>query len=295
MSETAQLFVIGANGQFGSAVVLAAQAHDLRPVRLAHEECEVTDPASVGRALRTAGPADTVVNTAAFHKTDECEDAPQRALTVNALGAYHVASAARARGARVVYVSSDYVFEGTKRQPYVESDSPNPVNVYGVSKAAGEMFVRLANPQHYIVRLSSVFGLAGSSGKGGNFVETMIAKARAGTQPVVVEDIIMAPTSAADAAALLLQLIARAAPPGIYHLANAGSCSWFEFAREILSQAGLNVPVAATNSEEQRSRARRPRYSVLASERLRDVGLAARSWQDGLRDYLRAKAYVAST
>ncbi|MDQ6780421.1 MAG: sugar nucleotide-binding protein, partial [Candidatus Eremiobacteraeota bacterium] len=114
MSEKPKLFVIGANGQFGSAIMFAAQAQAFNSVGLSHAECEVTDPVAVERALETAGPADTVINTAAFHKTDACEDAPQRALAVNALGASYVASVARARGARVVYVSSDYVFDGAK-------------------------------------------------------------------------------------------------------------------------------------------------------------------------------------
>jgi len=288
-----KIFVIGANGQFGSALMKAAHDSDCVAVAISHAECEVSDASSVDRALGQLGQHDAVINTAAFHKTDECEDAPQRAIAVNALGAHHVAAAATRRGASAVYVSSDYVFDGAKQQPYVESDPPKPLNIYGVSKAAGEMFVRLANPSHYIVRLSSVFGVAGSRGKGGNFVETIIAKAKAGTAPLVVDDIVMAPTSAADAAKLTIELIARGAPSGIYHLANAGECSWYEFAREILALAGLPVGAQATRSEAMPTRARRPRYSVLASERLGAVGLKARSWQEGLRDYLKEKGYLA--
>jgi dTDP-4-dehydrorhamnose reductase len=290
-----RIAVIGSNGQIGSEVVRAAQAAGIATIELRHADCEVTDSASIEQALSTLRAGDAVVNTAAFHRTDECEEAADRALSVNALGAYRVGAAARARGASCIYLSSDFVFDGSQTVPYVESDTPRPINVYGASKATGEMLLRAADPDHYVVRVSAVFGPAGSSGKGGNFVESMVARARAGTAPEVVDDIVMAPTSAADASALLVQLLQKRAPFGIYHLANAGQCSWCEFSDAIFELIGAQVRARPVKASSLNGKARRPLYSVLASERLAGLGLYARDWRDGLRAYLHDKGYLDRT
>jgi dTDP-4-dehydrorhamnose reductase len=288
--------VIGAGGQVGTEVVRAARAAGFDVLPLSHEECAVEDRAALDRALTALAPGDIVVNTAAYHRTDDCEDRPQEALAINAVGARNAALSAHTRGAAIVYYSSDYVFDGAQcARPYAESDAASPINAYGVSKLAGEMFVRLVNPQAFVLRIASVFGVAGSRGKGGNFVETMLAKARRGEKIEVVDDIVMTPTFAADAADLTVALLARRAPPGTYHLTNAGACSWHEFATAIISGAGLDVPVAAVASASMPTRARRPAYSALASERLSSLGLSARPWRDALTDYLRARGHVQKT
>jgi dTDP-4-dehydrorhamnose reductase len=289
-----QIAIIGSNGQIGSEVVRAATAAGYDTIELRHSDCDVTDGSSVARALAPLRSGDVVVNTAAFHKTDECEDAGDRALSVNALGGYRVAAEARKRGATAVYLSSDFVFDGAKRTPYVESDEPNPINLYGASKLAGEALLRTANPNHYLIRVSAVFGPAGSSGKGGNFVESMVAKARAGQAPEVVDDIVMAPTSAADASGLLVQLLQRQAPFGIYHLANAGACSWLEFTDAIFELIRAKIRARPIKAASLNGKARRPLYSVLASEHLTALGLVTRDWREALRDYLQGKGYVMS-
>lgn len=283
--------VIGAKGQVGSEVVLAAQASGMEVLSLDHDSIEVTNQASVERALSDIGSEDIMVNTAAFHQTDRCEDEPDRALSINAVGAYRVALEAQRRGAAVMYVSSDFVFDGGKREPYVESDAPHPINVYGMTKLAGEFLVASANARAYIIRLSAIFGPAGSSGKGGNFVESMVAKARAGDAPKVVDDIVMAPTSARDAAALMVRLLQAQAPYGIYHLANAGQCSWFEFADTIFTLCGARTRPERVPAATMAGKAPRPPYSVLASEKLKSLGLAVRPWREALEEYLRAKGY----
>jgi dTDP-4-dehydrorhamnose reductase len=274
--------------------VRAAKAAGHDTIELRHSDCDVTDSSSVARALAPLRSGDVVVNTAAFHKTDECEDAGDRALSVNALGAYRVAAEARKHGATAVYLSSDFVFDGAKRTPYLESDKPNPINLYGASKVAGEALLRTANPNHYLVRVSAVFGPAGSSGKGGNFVESMVAKARNSEMPDVVDDIIMAPTSAADASGLLVQLLQRNAPFGIYHLANAGACSWLEFTDAIFELIGAKIRARPIKAASLNGKARRPLYSVLASDRLTPLGLETRDWRVALRDYLQGKGYLAN-
>lgn len=270
----------------GSEIVAAARRAGCDILALTHADCEVTDRSSVETSLRPLGPGDAVVNTAAFHRTDDCEDNPDTAMAVNGVGAQNVAIVARQRGAMVAFLSSDYVFNGNKRVPYVESDVPSPINAYGVSKLAGEMLVAEANAQHYVTRISSVFGIAGSSGKGGNFVESMLAKARRGESIQVVDDLVMAPTFASDAAELLVRLLRMQAPFGTYHLANMGSCSWYEFASAIFDVAGVNAHLTATSTSAYAGKAARPPYSVLASEKLAGLDLRARPWREALADYL---------
>jgi dTDP-4-dehydrorhamnose reductase len=289
-----KLALIGPRGQVGSDVAKAASAAGLEVVPLSHADCDVTDRASLERAFAQLGAGDIVVNTAAFHRTDECEDRPDRAFGVNGIGAHNVAAVANERGAAVAFYSSDYVFGNVpSSRPYVESDDVAPVNVYGASKVAGETLVRLANANAYILRIASVFGTAGSSGKGGNFVETMLAKARRGERIEVVDDVVMSPTFAADAADLTVALITRRAPAGIYHLANSGECSWREFADGIFTAAGLATRALPIASVPGASRVRRPSYSALASEKLSRFELASRPWREALREYLVQKGHIA--
>jgi len=286
-----KIAVIGAPGQVGSEVVAAARAVGLETVALAHADCDVTDRASLDAVFRDLRDGDFAINTAAFHRTDACEDDPERAMAVNALGAYNSAAAAHERGAGIVFVSTDFVFDGSKDTAYVESDAPRPINAYGVSKFAGEMLAAHANPSHYVVRMSSVFGAAGASGKGGNFVETIVSKARSGAPIDVVDDIVMAPTYAADAAGLLVELLSSRAPFGLYHLANGGECSWREFADAILADSGSAARSRPISSKDLSTRAKRPRHSTLASEKLAPLGLKARPWREALDAYLIEKGY----
>ena len=288
-----KIAVIGANGQVGSEIVGAAKDARMTVLALTRADCDVTDPKSLARAFASLSQGDVVVNTAAFHRTDECEHHPDLAVRVNASGAFACANAARERGAAIAYISTDFVFDGVKSTPYVESDAPRPLGVYGATKAAGEALVAATNPLHYVARLSSVFGVAGSSGKGGNFVETMLRLAREGKRPRVVSDIVMSPTSARDAARLLVELIELRAAPGTYHLANEGGCSWLEFADAIFEESGSSLRATPVKSAEHVARSPRPAYSVLASEKLAALGLAARPWRAGLHDYLLAKGHIA--
>lgn len=264
---------------------------DWAPVGLGHAEIEVTDGPGVLARLSTVAP-DVVVNCAAFHRVDECEIRPEEAFRVNALGARNVGLACARLGALAVYISTDYVFDGEAGRPYLEADAPAPINVYGTSKVAGEHLVAASAPRHLIVRVASLFGVAGASGKGGNFVETMIRKTRAGEAIRVVDDVVMSPTSTADAAALVRALIAGG-HTGVVHAANAGACSWFEFARAIFDLLGWEVDLQPQRSADLPSAARRPRNSALASSRLPVLGLHRLPWRDALRRYLIAKGHVA--
>jgi dTDP-4-dehydrorhamnose reductase len=277
--------VTGAAGQLGRALV------GLLGPRTAwaggRDELDVTDPAAIARVLDRVHP-DVLINAAAFNDVDGAEAAPGPAMAVNAVAAGHLARACRERGAVLVHVSSDYVFDGAKREPYREDDCPRPLNVYGVSKLAGCLLVAAAGGPHLIVRTSGVFGPGGNRVKGGSFVERILARARGGQALRVVADQVFAPTYAPDLAAAIVSLLDRGAR-GLVHVTNCGSCSWHELATAALEMAGVRASVEAIGSSELGAAARRPAYSVLANERARAAGLAPlRPWRDALAEFLRA-------
>lgn len=281
--------VLGACSQLGHDLLRALS--DAEVYALGHRECDVTDPAAVRAAVEATRPH-LVVNLAAAHRVDELEGAPTAAFHVNAYGAWLVARWAAAVRAAVLWVSTDYVFSGTARRPYREDDPPSPVNAYGASKAAGERLVALANPRHYIVRSSGLYGVAGASGKGGNFVETMLRLAREGRPLRVVNDQVLSPTSTADLAAALVRLVSTEAY-GVYHLTNAGAISWHDFAALIFRRAGIEAQLTPVSSAEYGAPAPRPAYSVLANDRLRSLGLPAlRPITEALDGYLHQKGYL---
>jgi dTDP-4-dehydrorhamnose reductase len=283
--------IIGSTGQLGTDLVRALrEKHEV--TGLTHQDVEVTDYNSC-LLLKKHNP-DVIINTAAFHKTDECEDEPLRAFSVNAVGARNVAAVSKEIGAVAMLISTDYVFDGYKKEPYTEDDVPNPVNTYGVSKVAGELFTK-QNPKHYIVRVSSLFGVAGASGKGGNFVETMITKARKNEALSVVNDMWMTPTYTKDAARIIQEIIEKRLPFGIYHASNQGCCTWFQFAEEILRLAGLNPTLKPIETSQQQTKARRPSFSALRSTKLPEHGIQVREWKEALADYLVEKGHLSKT
>jgi dTDP-4-dehydrorhamnose reductase len=285
--------VIGSTGQLGTDVVQVlteAGAYQVYP--LSHREIECTDLVSVRQALTAVGPG-VVINCAAFVRVDECETRPEEAFRVNAIGALVVARACAGLDALCVYISTDYVFDGEKGEPYTEHDPPCPINVYGTSKLAGEYLVQQACPRWLIVRVASLFGKAGARGKGGNFVETVLRKAWAGEPLKVVDDIRMSPTYTVDAARALEWLIRQGAT-GLFHLANAGACSWYEFAHKALDLANPNARLERLSTAAYPSQARRPKNSSLRSSRIRSPENRVRSWDEALGDYLRAKGHLPS-
>lgn len=290
LSPTA-IAVIGASGQLGQDLVAALEAEGrYRVSGFGREALDVTDAAAVEREIGRGGYR-AVINCAALTNVDECEEDGERALAVNATGAYLVARACRRFGAKNVLIGTDFVFGGDQIRPYVESDAPAPINIYGASKLSGELLARIAAPDSLLVRISSVFGKAGSRGKGGNFVETIIARARAGQPLKVIDDIVMSPTYTVDVADALPALL-QANASGIVHLANSGSCSWFDFATLILELSGLPATVERVPSAAFPRPAARPANSALASESLTHlVGRPVRPWEDALKAYLDEKGH----
>ncbi|MFA5364153.1 MAG: dTDP-4-dehydrorhamnose reductase [Candidatus Bathyarchaeia archaeon] len=283
-----RIVVIGSTGQLGTDLVKTlVAAHEV--VCLTHKEIEVSDYNSC-LVLKEHKP-DVVVNTAAFHKTDQCEDEPLKTFSVNSLGARNVAQVTKELGAIDVYISSDYVFDGTSKVPYTELDVPLPINTYGISKLAAEFYTKL-NPKHYILRIASVFGVAGASGKGGNFVETMITKAKKGEPISVVDDMYMSPTYTMDAASVLGGVLASKLPFGVIHATNSGYCSWYQFAQTIFQLTGLTPDLKPTKTDPNYGKAKRPMFSALTSVKLPKYGLESRNWKEALRAYLTEKGHI---
>lgn len=260
--------------------------------RLGHEvhgagraELDVTDVGAAQRVLRQLRPA-AVVHCAAYTDVDGAESDPARAAAVNAHGAGNVAAAAAEVGARIVHVSTDYVFDGSKREPWVESDPVSPLGVYGETKLAGEQLVAAANPAHVIARTAWLFGTGGR-----NFVDTMLALGAERDEVCVVTDQIGCPTWTGHLASALIELAERPQETGIHHLAGAGRCSWNELALEIFRRAGLDCRVLPATSDQFARPARRPAYSVLGSERPEPVVLPP--WQQGLAEYLATRVAVS--
>lgn len=274
--------VTGASGQLGRALVarLGTSAHALTRAQL-----DVTDATAVSAAFDSIRP-DVVINATAYNMVDGAESEPEAAFAVNAAAVLSLALAARRVGARLVHVSSDYVFDGAQSRPYVEDDVPRPINTYGRSKRAGEMMVEAVGGPALLVRTSGVFGPGGSRAKGGSFVDRILERARTGATLRVVDDHHFAPTFAPDLAAALVALVDEKAT-GTVHVTNEGACSWYELARAALDLADLHATVDRISSAELAAPARRPLYSVLSNARFADLtGASLRSWREALAEML---------
>jgi dTDP-4-dehydrorhamnose reductase len=276
-----KLLVTGAGGMLGRAVVEAAQrrGHDVRAATRA--DLDITDAEALRRALAAAHPR-AVVNCAAYTDVDGAEADRFAAFAVNGKGAGNVAAAAAGIGAAIVHVSTDYVFDGTKREPWLESDAVAPLGAYGASKLAGERAVAAANPAHAIVRTAWLFGAGGR-----NFVDTMLALGAEREEVSVVTDQIGCPTWTGHLAAALVELAERPGAAGVHHIAGAGSCSWNELAIEVFERAGIDCRVLPTTTAAFPRPAPRPAYSVLGTERRDPLVLAP--WQDGVAGYLQTR------
>jgi dTDP-4-dehydrorhamnose reductase len=277
-----RVVVLGAPGQLGSDCVEAFATDDV--VGLGHDDLDIADADAVGATLRRLEPK-VVVNTAAFHNVPRCEEQPDLAFAVNATAPLNLARTCTAIGARLVHVSTDYVFDGAKRAPYVEADRPAPLNVYGISKVAGEQAV-LAYGDHQVVRSSGLYGLRPCRAKGGNFIDTMYRVAAEKPEVRVVDDEILTPTFTGDLAAQI-RVLALEGTPGLYHVTAGGSCSWYEFARAIFEIGAFTTPLHPSSSSGAPGPVRRPSYSVLENAALARQGLdRMRPWREALADYM---------
>jgi dTDP-4-dehydrorhamnose reductase len=272
-----KILIVGGAGMLGRDLMLAAgnAGHDV--VGFGHAELDVTDPAGLERKLDLERP-DLVINSAAWTDVDGAEEVEEAAFAVNGTGAGNVAAAAAAVGATVLYVSTDYVFDGAKGGAYVESDQPAPLSAYGRTKLAGEEATAVANKRHFVVRSAGLFGIGGP-----NFVATMLRLAADHGEVLVVRDQVSSPTYTWHLAYGIVRLI-EGIEYGIHHMAATGHCSWYELAREIFEQAQVECQVLSATTEMLSRPAPRPPFSALASQREHAIRLP--SWQDGVAGYL---------
>lgn len=255
---------------------------DCNVTALKRDELDIADAGAVFRTVAEESP-DIVVNCAAYTKVDECETETDTAYSVNGYGAGNIAAACAEAGSRLVHISTDYVFDGYKKEPYIEDDLTNPSSVYGRSKLLGEDCVRRFCGRHYIVRTQWLFGE-----NGGNFVKTMLRLALVGGAIRVVNDQFGSPTYTHDLAGAIHELVQRPAY-GTYHLTNAGVCSWFDLAREIFRLSGIDRDVTPCTTEEFPRPAKRPPYSALDNLHHRLAGGSPlRCYGEALSDYLKA-------
>jgi len=276
-----KLVVCGAGGMLGQDMVRAARFMNHEVTALDREALDISNERAVRRAIERERPA-AVVNCAAYTAVDAAEDDSDAAMRLNADAAGTVASAAAAVGACVVYPSTDYVFDGTGERPYVESDEPSPKTVYGQTKLAGEVDTAAANPRHFLVRTSWLFGTGGR-----NFVETMLEIGERDKQVLVVRDQVGCPTWTGHLAAGIVRLLDTDAY-GLHHMSAQGECSWYDFAMAIFEQAGVECSVLSTTTAEFARPAPRPAYSVLGTQWQDAIHLP--EWQVGLRGYLEDRA-----
>jgi dTDP-4-dehydrorhamnose reductase len=281
-----RIAILGANGQLGSDLGHALAGRDT--VLFTRADFDVTDHSRT-RTLLEAAAAGVIVNTTAYHRVDDCETQAETAYAVNVLALLNLVRVANDTGALLVHFSTDYVFDGAASEPYTEQSPAMPLSVYGNSKLAGEYLVRTTAKRYLLIRSAGLYGIAGSRGKGGNFVETMLAKAAAGGPIQVVSDQVTTPTWTANLAAQVVVMLDNDFS-GLCHATNDGSCSWYEFAQAVFELSGIAAPLAATTSDVYRTAAVRPRYSVLENARLKQAGLNCMPhWREALTGYLAAK------
>jgi dTDP-4-dehydrorhamnose reductase len=282
-----KIAVIGADGQLGTDIceVLDKNHHDV--IGLTIEHIEVSDLDSVSRVLKESSPQ-IVINTAAFHDLEKCEVEPVKAFEVNALGARNAALVCNDIDAVLIHISTDYVFDGQKRAPYIETDKPMPLNVYANSKLSGEHFVEAITKKYYILRVSGIYGKAPCIGKKGmNFVKLMLKLSRERDEVRVVDNEVLTPTSTVEIAGQIVKIIDSNIPFGLYHATAEGSCSWYDFAKEIFDITKPNIKFNKAAPGEFAVKVNRPEYSVLENKGLKDRGInIMRDWRAGLRDYL---------
>ncbi len=287
-----KVLVIGADGQLGTDLCRVFKGQDL--ISLTQREIEITDMASVEKAFVKYQP-EVVINTAAFIRVDDCETEQDTAFAVNALGARNVAVQSQKVGAKLVHISTDYIFGGEQNKTqdgYTEFDNPVPLNIYGKSKLAGEELVRNLCHKHMIVRSSGLFGAAGALGKGGNFIETMIRLAKEKPELRVVSDQVFSPTYSLDLAGKISELI-DTEYYGIFHITNSRTCSWYDLARETLDAIRIKTPLIPITSDQYPQKAKRPNNAVLKNYQLQLLGMKQmRSWQEALRAYLVEKGHI---
>lgn len=278
------VLVTGVNGQLGYDVLKELTAKGHEAVGVGRSELDITDESAVSSYVQNLSP-EAIIHCAAYTNVDAAETDQEGAYKVNALGTKYLAEAAKFVGAKMVYVSTDYVFDGAGTEPYEVNHPTKPLGVYGETKLVGEKFIQETLEKHFIVRTAWVYGINGN-----NFVKTMLKLGQDRKELGVVYDQVGSPTYTVDLAKFLVELI-DSEKYGVYHASNEGVCSWHEFAVEIFKQAGMEIQVNPLTSDQFPRPAARPKYSVLSKKKIEEEGFTPlRDWKEALREYLKELA-----
>ena len=288
-----RILLIGRTGQLGGDLIRNNSSHEL--IAPDRKVLDIARPEQVRAVLGDHRP-DLVINCAAFHNVPLCEQRPDEAFLINCVAIRDLALACRVVDARLVTFSSDYVFDGASQRPYLEDDLPGPLQIYGITRLAGEHAALAAAPEHaMVVRTCGLYGVSGAQSKGGNFVDGRVADARAGRTIEMAMEQVIAPTSTDDLSKAVHELIGLPTfDPGIYHLVNEGQCSWYELTVAIVKILGLSTKVIPVDRGGITGSMRRPLYSVLSNQRARGLGIVLPHWKDALERYLCVKHATGS-
>jgi len=283
-----KILIIGKTGQLGGALIedAIAAGHDVfAPDK---HELDITDKQSFLTAMNVFLP-DVVINTAAYHNVPLCETNPMRAFQVNCIAVKEMAEISSDFNVWFISFSTDYVFDGNKKAPYTESDAPKPLQMYGLSKLAGE-YAALSYPNCIIIRTCGLYGFQGATSKGGNFVDNRIKDSEKNTYLEVGNDQTVSPTYTGDLSKAVLQLITNPLrESGIYHLVNHGYCTWYEFTKEIFKIMHIGIELVPIDRKGKSDNMRRPLFSALKNEKAAKIGIDLPDWKDGLKEYLNTK------
>lgn len=275
------VLIIGSTGLLAFDLIKIFKK-DYKVIEASRADFDIVDESAVKRFIGSCKP-DIVINTAALVKVDACESNPRRAFEVNTIGALNVVKAAKDIGALNIYISTNYVFDGNKHS-YSEDDAPNPINVYGASKLAGEFITKIIGGDYYIIRTGWLYGIRR---KDSVFASQILESAKKGEAIKLVNNQFGTPTYTLDLALKIKELADKKVPSGIYHITNSGFCSWYDYAKKILELCNIHAKLIAIKLEERAPIIKRPRYSVLTERNLKKVGVKRlRPWDEALKDYL---------
>ncbi|WP_171687044.1 dTDP-4-dehydrorhamnose reductase [Paenibacillus planticolens] len=288
-----RIALLGAKGQLGSDIHRALKENSqFEVITITREMLNVENTEIIIPVLEKLGRIDVLINCTAFHNTEQCEADPLKALVINSIAVLRMAAYCKQNKTLFIHFSTDYVFDGSKQAPYTEEDRVSPLNAYGSSKAAGEEAIAAYLDTYFIFRVSSLFGEAGASGKGGNFVETMIRLSKQGKPISVVQDVIMSPTHTRDVAEMVRAFLEQEITAyGVYHCSGEGACSWYELAAETFAICGIACETTPILNSAYAAKVRRPLYSVLDNSKLNRI-YPMKSWQSALAQYLQLKGHV---
>lgn len=280
------VLLLGSNGQLGSDIIKSSSIFpNIEITSLIRSNLDVSNYKTIESVIGSIN-FDVLVNCTSYHKTDEVEDNPSLALDINSYAVMEMAKICNKKDAIFMHISTDYVFNGLAKSPYREKDSTGPLNVYGLTKLMGENLAFLNHNKVIVFRVASLFGLSGASGKGGNFVETMINLGNTKDSITVVSDQYMSPTSTKNISNVILSSIVNGIPEGIYHLVNGGKASWHEFASKIFELSDIDCAVEKISSLKYKTRAIRPSFSVLDNSKISDIIGPISNWEEALEEYL---------